>query len=128
MSGSACSPIRLNPILRRLASTGTFPNRSKRNVRDEMMDAQQRVAFAWCESQQARRLDVMIDQPVAGESGVFVGRTFADAPDVDPVVYVTGDGLVEGDLVPCEIVASQGYDLVGAVVGKPIPRRAATCP
>jgi len=48
-----------------------------------------------------------------------VGRTYGDAPDVDNLVFVTGDGLAAGRLVPCEIVAAQGYDLIAAPVGEP---------
>jgi len=43
-----------------------------------------------------------------------MGRTFADAPDIDGVVYVTGAGLRAGQMVRCEIVASRGYDLIAA--------------
>ena len=28
-------------------------------------------------------------------------------------MYVTGKGLAPGQIVPCEIVAAKGYDLVG---------------
>ena len=48
-----------------------------------------------------------------------IGRGTADAPDVDGVVYVTGKKLQAGQIVPSEIVATHGYDLVAAAVGKP---------
>jgi ribosomal protein S12 methylthiotransferase len=56
---------------------------------------------------------------VPGEKDVWIGRSYADAPDVDGVVYVTGEGLTTGDIAPCEIVASREYDLVGALSGSP---------
>lgn len=87
--------------------------------RDELMAVQQSLAFAWNEAQRGRRLDVLLDAPVPGEERAFVGRSYADAPDVDGLVYVTGRKLRPGQFVPCEIVASQGYDLVGVAVGKP---------
>ena len=52
------------------------------------------------------------------EKDVWIGRTYADAPDVDTVVYVTGRGSAPGRLVNCEVVAAHGYDLVAAAVGK----------
>jgi len=63
---------------------------------------------------------VILDQPVEGEKNVWVGRGKADAPDVDGLVFVTGDKqkLKSGDIVPVEIVASQEYDLVGVAAGK----------
>ena len=54
------------------------------------MDVQQQIAFAWNERQIGRRLDVILDGPVPGEKNAWVGRSYADAPDVDGVVYVTG--------------------------------------
>jgi ribosomal protein S12 methylthiotransferase len=48
-----------------------------------------------------------------------VGRTYADAPEIDGAVYVTGDGLAAGQIVPCEIVAARQYDLIGAAIAEP---------
>jgi len=86
--------------------------------RHALMAEQQRIAFAWNERQIGRRLDVMIDAAVAGEKNAWIGRSFAEAPDVDGVIFVTGKGLKTGQLVPCEIVASRDYDLVAAAIGK----------
>ena len=75
--------------------------------------AQQEIAFAWNEAQVGRTLDVLIDREMPGQPDVFVGRTYADAPEIDGAVYVTGEGLRPGQIVPCEIVAARGYDLIG---------------
>jgi ribosomal protein S12 methylthiotransferase len=82
------------------------------------MAAQQEVAFAWNDRQVGRRLDVLLDSRVEGERNAWVGRTYADAPDVDGVAYVTGKKLAAGKIVPCEIVGHRGYDLIGAAVGR----------
>ena len=60
-----------------------------------------------------------LDSPVPGESDVWIGRTYAEAPDIDGVVYVTGGGLQAGQIVPCEIVATSEYDLIAAPIGEP---------
>ena len=91
----------------------------KESRRERLMAVQQETAFAWNEAQRGRRMDVLIDRAVPGESQAWIGRSYADAPDVDGVVYVTGKKLKPGQIVPCEIVTSQGYDLVGVAVGKP---------
>ena len=57
------------------------------------MAAQQEIAFAWNASQVGRRLDVMIDRRVPGQTNAYVGRSYADAPEVDGQVYVTGENL-----------------------------------
>ena len=85
--------------------------------RDRLMEVQQEVAFEWNESQIGRKLDVLIDAAVPGEKNAWVGRSYADAPDVDGVVYVTGKNLKVGAMVPCEIVARTDYDLAAAAIG-----------
>src|SRR5262245_3047352 len=89
--------------------------------REQLMQVQQRIAFAHNESRIGRTLDAILDQPVEGEKNVWLGRSQADAPDVDGLVFVTGDRqrLKAGDIVPVEIVATQEYDLVGVAAGKP---------
>jgi ribosomal protein S12 methylthiotransferase len=91
----------------------------KNERRDRLMEIQQDVAFEWNEAQIGRRLDVILDTAVPDEEDAWVGRSYADAPDVDGVVYVTGEGLAAGAIVPCEIVARSEYDLVGAAIGEP---------
>ncbi len=91
----------------------------KESRRQRLMEVQQEVAFAWNQAQIGRRLDVLLDRPVPGEKNAWIGRGYADAPDVDGVVYVSGPKLKAGKIVPCEIVATSEYDLVGVAVGKP---------
>ena len=94
----------------------------KTERRDRVMAAQQPIAFAFNEGLVGRELDVLIDGPAAGAGpGVYTGRTFADAPDVDGLTFVKGRGLEPGDLVSCKVVASQGYDTV-AETGAVPPR------
>jgi len=98
-----------------------LPEGVKESRRDELMEVQQEISFAWNEAQIGKTLDVILDQPVEGENNVFVGRSKADAPDVDGLVFVTGDRfkLKSGQIVPTQIVASQEYDLVGVAAGRP---------
>jgi ribosomal protein S12 methylthiotransferase len=90
-----------------------------------LMEVQQEHAFAWNESQLGKVIPVILDQPVEGEKNVWIGRSQADAPDVDGLVFVTGGKvkLKSGDIVPVEIVAMQEYDLVGVAADKPIKRQ-----
>ena len=87
--------------------------------RDRLMAAQQEIAFAWSESQIGRPLEVLIDRCMPGQQDAYVGRSYADAPEVDGVVYVTGGDLAPGQIVPCEVVAARGYDLVAVATGDP---------
>lgn len=97
------------------------PEAVKEQRRGRLMEVQQAIAFARNRAQVGRRQEVILDHPVPGEKNVWIGRTPADAPDIDAVVYVTGgkSRLAAGAMVPCEIVATREYDLVGVAVGKP---------
>lgn len=97
-----------------------LPERIKKERRNRLMAVQQKNAFAWCEQQKGKSLPVLIDKAVDAENHVWLGRSYADAPDVDACVFVTGTAenpLRAGALVDCEIVSSKNYDLVGVSTG-----------
>ncbi len=96
-----------------------LPEEVKAARRDHLMGVQQEVAFQWNESQIGRQVDVILDSQVPGETNAWIGRSHADAPDVDGIIYVSGEGLAAGKIVPCEIVARQEYDLIGVAIGEP---------
>lgn len=99
-----------------------LPEEIKQERRAKLMEVQQKIAFEWSRDQVGSIKEVIIDQPVDANNNVWVGRSHADAPDVDALVYVTGQPkhlLNPGNLVPVEIVGNQDYDLVAAAVGKP---------
>ena len=94
--------------------------------RDELMAVQQEVAFEAAAAKVGQQHEVILDNPLEGQQNVWIGRTKADAPDVDAVVYVSGEDLQAGDIVLCEIVATDGYDLVAAAIAEPSRARVAT--
>jgi ribosomal protein S12 methylthiotransferase len=79
--------------------------------REELMAVQQEIAFEFAESLIGYELDVLIDS--ADDEGGFIGRTFADAPEIDASVTVEGTGAQVGEFIPVEITGRVGYDLVG---------------
>jgi ribosomal protein S12 methylthiotransferase len=97
-----------------------LPEEVKEDRREALMAVQQKIAFDWNAAQIGRQYDVLIDRQVPGEKDAWVGRSYADAPDVDGVIYVSGGKkLRSGKIVRCEIVTTSDYDLVGVAVGKP---------
>ncbi len=88
--------------------------------RDELMQLQQQIAFRFNGERVGGIEDVLIDAALPEQDGVFIGRTRHEAPDVDGLIYVSQvseESPVEvGQLRPCEMVASQGYDLVAAAL------------
>lgn len=97
-----------------------LPDEVKQARRAALMEVQQAVAFEWCEQQVGVAHSVIIDKVVDAQRNVWLGRSYADAPDVDSVVFVTGQArkpLAAGQIVPVEIVGRRDYDLIGAAVG-----------
>lgn len=91
-----------------------LPETVKQQRRETLMAIQQRNAFAFADSLIGYELDVLIDRQL--DEHTWEGRTYADAPEIDAVVYVRGQGLAVGDLVPVEIADRSGYDLLGEAV------------
>ncbi|MCA9180108.1 MAG: MiaB/RimO family radical SAM methylthiotransferase, partial [Planctomycetales bacterium] len=94
----------------------------KARRRDHLMQIQQRLAFDWCARQVGSAMEVILDKVVDASANVWLGRSFADAPDVDAVVFVTGQKrhpLAAGQIVPVEVVGHRDYDLIAAAIGPP---------
>ena len=97
--------------------TDQIEDEVKESRRHRLMEVQQQIAYDWNDNQVGSVQDIILDLPLDGQPNVFVGRTVADAPDVDGIVYVTGDKSHRaGQIVPCEVVATEGYDLIAAAV------------
>jgi ribosomal protein S12 methylthiotransferase len=91
---------------------GHLPQAVTLERRDRVMATQQPVAFEFNQTLAGKTLDVIIDSPAPEERHLWMGRSYADAPDVDGITWVRGAELHAGDLVSCKIVAAEGYDLV----------------
>jgi ribosomal protein S12 methylthiotransferase len=59
--------------------------------------------------------EVLIDGPSQDPAFLWEGRTAAQAPEIDGVVYLRDRVLTPGVRVPVEIVEVDGYDLVGTL-------------
>lgn len=85
---------------------------------NEIMDAQQLIAFDKADSSVDKIYEVLIEGKLVGED-VYVGRTRMDAPNVDGYIFVNSDvELDTGDLIKAKIVSSSGYDLVGEYINE----------
>jgi len=95
----------------------------KAERQERLMAAQEPIAFAFNRSLVGRTLDVLIDSPAPEGKDLWLGRTYADAPDVDGITWVQGPHIELGDLITCEIVAAQEHDLVARPTESTPPRR-----
>ncbi len=82
--------------------------------RDRLMQAQQPISLKRNQAQVGQVVPVLIEQ-VNPSTGEMIGRSPRFAPDVDGVVYVTGQAPL-GQIVPVHITDADVYDLFGTVV------------
>lgn len=94
---------------------GQIAEEVKEDRKDEIMELQQEIAFEKSSAQVGRTLEVMIEGNLP-DDGVYIARTYMDAPDVDGYVFVeSGWNLESGDFITVKIVGARGYDLIGEV-------------
>ena len=94
--------------------------RVKRQRRGAVMSLQRRLVARANRGRKGERVRVLVDGPDPETPLVWRGRLSSQAPEIDPVVYLTNadpSALVRGRLVPAEIVGCRGYDLVA----RPLP-------
>ena len=87
--------------------------------RDQLVAQQQEISEIFAQSRVGQTLDVLIDS-FDEDMNAWVGRTSLEAPDIDPVVFVSEEekeerGLVQriepGQMRKCKIVGSSLFDL-----------------
>jgi len=94
---------------------------TKRRRRDAIMARQQRIVAARQQALVGTDVAVRVDGPSPEHELVLQGRLEGQAPEIDPVVYLTEadpSAFVAGELIRGRVVGARGYDLVVA----PLPR------
>ena len=94
---------------------GHLDEQVKQQRQETLMTTQQHHAFEWNRKMVGRRVEVIIDAPSDNPDHAWVGRTWADAPEIDGAVLVRGDGIQTGDIVSVEIQQADNYDLRGTL-------------
>ena len=90
------------------------PEAVKQERWERFMETQQKISTQRLAQKIGNTVAVLIDE--VDEEGA-IGRTYADAPEIDGVVYLNEEtGLAAGDIVMAEITHSDEYDLWGEVV------------
>ena len=79
------------------------------------MTRQQRIVAARQQARIGTEVRVLVDGASSEHELVLQGRLEGQAPDIDPVVYLTDcdpSAFGRGDLIRARIVGAQGYDLL----------------
>ena len=96
---------------------------TKQRRREELYKVTTEISRRFAESRVGTRTDVLVDAPAVDKEGgiaekMLFGRSWAEAPDIDPVIYVTTDAE-PGEMVNAEIVLPSGLDLIAADTNLP---------
>jgi len=102
------------------ASANALPNpvpdalKAERHAR--FMETQQAISRARLAAKVGREIEVLIDH---AEPGRVIGRSPADAPEIDGLVYVKGARKPQpGQLIKVKVTGSDDYDLEARVIPK----------
>jgi ribosomal protein S12 methylthiotransferase len=99
--------------------------RAKRQRQASLMSLQKKVVARAQKARIGRQVRLLVDGPATEHELVLRGRLEGQAPDIDPLVYLTDCDPAElsaGDFIQAEVVGTREYDLVARPV--PAPGRA----
>ncbi|PMC17609.1 30S ribosomal protein S12 methylthiotransferase RimO [Oligella urethralis] len=91
------------------------PEEVKQERWERFMAHQQAISAAKLQKKIGTTIEVLIDE--LNEHGIAIGRSAADAPEIDGVVYVDSPyELAPGDIVKCVVTDADAYDLFADTV------------
>jgi ribosomal protein S12 methylthiotransferase len=96
------------------------PPAVKRRRQSRLMQAQKRHVGRMQESRIGRQVRLLVDGPSDEHELVLRARLESQAPDIDPLVYLTDcdpASIAAGTFIDAEIVGREGYDLLA----RPLP-------
>lgn len=91
-------------------SKGTSYNRARK-----LMGLQRKISERKNRQLRGKQLEVLVEGPSEESELVMVGRHKGQAPDIDGVVYLSGELARPGSLVQVKITQSTDYDLLGDI-------------
>ena len=91
---------------------GQLPDEIKEERRDRIMEMQAEISEELLAGFEGQELDVLVDRPHEEWPCLYEGRVWFQAPEVDGITYVSGDGVAPGKMVRAVIEEVKTYDLV----------------
>ena len=77
---------------------------------------QQQISAEKTEQMVGKNLDVLVEGRIP-EEGIYVGRTYRDAPEVDGYIFINAEEeIISGDFVTVKVTGADEYDLTGDVI------------
>jgi len=95
---------------------GRVPSRVKERRRREAMEVQRAISRQKNEARVGRVFDVLIEGRSEESELVTVGRSEAEAPEIDGLIYIGNEHPMPGEFRRVKIVEAGDYDLVGEIL------------
>ena len=92
-----------------------IPTELKEERQDRLMSLQAEISQCLLEDYAQKELDVLVDQVNEEWPGLYEGRVWFQAPEVDGITYISGPDVAPGRLVRAVIEETKTYDLVALV-------------
>ncbi len=101
------------------ASANDLPDQVPEDVKQDRWERfmlhQQAISAARLEQKIGKEIDVIIDE--IDEDGIPIGRSYADAPEIDGLVFLNaGDPVQAGQIVKCRVTDTSEYDLFADLI------------
>jgi ribosomal protein S12 methylthiotransferase len=77
----------------------------------KIMSAQKKISRTLLESFEEKLLDILVDSPHCEWPGLFTGRAWFQAPDIDGMTYISGPDVSPGEFIRARIQKAEDYDL-----------------
>jgi len=92
-----------------------IPMRIKKERLKELMLTQQPISKEINSSYIGKEIEVLIDEIQSDKPKIAMGRTLADAPEIDGKVIIRGDKAQVGKFIKVKVTEALEYDLIGEI-------------
>ena len=84
----------------------------KESRKDALMELQSSISEDILSAYAGQRMEVLVDDSSDEWPGLYTGRTWFQAPDVDGLTYISGPSVERGAMVEADITETREYDLI----------------
>ena len=97
-----------------------MPGRAPKGVADrrldELLQLQRQISLERNRALAGEEVTVLVDATISGDQWNFVGRTQAEAPDIDGHIYLHGRDVHPGEFVHAQVTGFSEYDLFAEII------------
>ncbi|MFO7727678.1 MAG: 30S ribosomal protein S12 methylthiotransferase RimO [Desulfonatronovibrio sp.] len=91
--------------------SGQIPPEIREKRAQKVMYFQKKISRAGLKAYKDLVLDILVDSPHPEWPGLFTGRVWFQAPDIDGLTYVSGPDIRPGQLIKGKVQETKDYDL-----------------